>query len=40
MEYFKYIDPPEVPDEVINRVSNEIEYLKQLNLKILIGGKI
>lgn len=39
MEKFEYVNPPEVPDEVTNRISNEIEYLKQTIRNIMLGGK-
>ena len=39
MEKFEYVNPPEVPDEVINRTSNEIEYLMQTIRNIMMGGK-
>ena len=32
---FKYIDPPEVEDETIDRVSEEIERIKQM---IILGS--
>lgn len=39
MGKFEYINPPKVSDDSINRTSNEIEYLKQIILYIMIGGK-
>lgn len=39
MADYEYIVPPVVPDEVINRTSNEIECLKQIIREIMIGGK-
>lgn len=39
MENFEYIEPPYVPGNVINNVSNENKYLEQIIRDIMIGGK-
>ena len=39
MGKFEYINPPKVSDDYINKMSNEIEYLKQIIRDMMIGGK-
>ena len=39
MGKFEYINPPNVSDDSINRVSNEIEYLKQIIRGIMFEGE-